>query len=56
MSTHIFQSGRRFLLTLFLAFSIALSIAYTPMLLDHLFGTTFTSAAYACQHPGGSCG
>jgi len=57
MNTHLLDRARRWLLTLALAVLLAVAAATAPMLLDNATGTSFTTAAFACPHPGGAgCG
>jgi hypothetical protein len=50
-----FQTTRRWLLTLAVAAVLALTAAYSPILLDGTAGTHLTSAAFACSHSAGGC-
>jgi hypothetical protein len=51
----ILHNGRRWLLTLAVAAILALTAAYSPVLLDSATGTHLTTAAFACGIPGGGC-
>ena len=49
------QSSRRWVFTVVIATVLALTTAYTPIVLDGLAGTDLTPAAFACGHPTGEC-
>lgn len=56
MSTHnLLHSTRRWLLTLVIAAILAVTAAYSPMLIDQTAGTNLTNAVYACGPSGGGC-
>jgi hypothetical protein len=52
----LFQSSRRWLLTLVVAAILALTAAYAPVVVDNLAGTALTPQAYACHPTGVGCG
>lgn len=56
MNTGLLHLARRRLVLLVAAAILALSAAYTPLLLDTLAGTALTPQAYACETAGGGCG
>lgn len=56
MNAGILRSVRRRLIALTLAGLLALSAAYTPVLLDAMAGTSTVNAAMACDHQGAGCG
>lgn len=51
----ILHNSRRWLLTLAVAAILALTAAYSPVLLDGTAGTNLTSAAFACSNSTGGC-
>lgn len=51
----LFQSSRRWLLTLVVAAILAITAAYAPVMVDNLAGTALVTSAYACQGPTGHC-
>ncbi len=56
MNTGILHHTRRRLLVLVAAAFLALTAAYTPVLLDTLAGASLTPQAYACQPTSPGCG
>lgn len=50
-----FSNIRHHLLVLVLAAFVALSAAYTPVMLDAMAGSAITAAAYACTNSSGGC-
>jgi hypothetical protein len=56
MNAGILRSVRRHVIALTLAGLLALSAAYTPVLLDGLAGTSTVTPAMACQNSGSGCG
>jgi hypothetical protein len=56
MNTGLLHHARRRLVMLVAAAILALSAAYTPLLLDTLAGTALTPQAYACMPASPGCG
>lgn len=56
MNTGLLYHTRRRLVVLVAATILALTAAYTPVLLDGLAGTDLTPQVYACQPAGTGCG
>ena len=55
MTATLLGNIRRRLLVLLVALFLAFGASYAPVVLDGMAGTTLTTAAFACQHPGGGC-
>lgn len=55
MKLNLLSNTRRRLLVLAFAALLAIGSSYAPVVLDGMVGTTVTSAAFACEHPGAGC-
>jgi hypothetical protein len=55
MNTLLFARVRRRVLTLVVAAVLAVAVAYAPVLLDEVAGTSLTTTAFACPHNGSGC-
>ncbi len=55
MIVNLLSTTRRRLLVLAFAAFLAIGASYAPVVLDGMAGTTLTTTAFACEHPGAGC-